>query len=423
MKMIKQLTLSQIFGAVEKQRVKSAFTFVAVAALVALLFLIWPRYYGSQGKLFVKIDQRQTDGTSNESKVAIQAASQSETNSVVQLVKSRGVVEAVVDKVGPAAILEHSFFDWANQKMSFLGDSWNQDSLGMKPDDFRQLSERERAANKLESLLDITVAEDSNMISIFSLAPSSVLAQKICDQVMKVSQERYLQINESPRSGHSVKNQLDRQRKNLLAAEKRLGKFRNDNGFLSIDHATALLGSKLEQVDSDLMATSSDLIQVSAQLTEIDTARRGEQASLEARLAALEKKQSQLKLELQDINSKRPTALAYQREADEAAGLLAQSTAAFNQSKQAGPLFEKELVVAQPANFLVKHVSPRGSYILPIGMVLAGILAILTALYFERDLLSGSLRVEEVEEILQMSVLVSLPKVASQKNMVGKTIA
>ena len=115
--------------------------------------------------------------------------------------------------------------------------------------------------------------------------------------------------------------------------------------------------------------------------------------------------------------------MAHQRDVDEAAAMLAQTSITFNETLQNDNVISKQVVIAQPANFLVKHVSPRGSYVLPSGLVLAGMFAAVTALYFERDLLSGSLRDEEVEEILQMPVLISLPKVSSQKQMVGKTIA
>lgn len=435
MKIFKQLTLSQIFGAIERQRGKSACTFALVTLTVVLLFLIWPRYYGSEGRLFVKIDQQRVSGESNESRLSIHVPSRTETNSVVELVKSRGVAEAVVDEVGAAPILENSFFDWAKQKLSFFGDSWNQDSKGMDPVDFRQLSERERAASKLESLIYVNVADDSNVISVFCLAPSSVLAQKICDQVLKASQQKYHEIHGTQRTGQrTTKSQMDRQRKELLAAEKRISQFRNENGFLSIDHATSMLESKLQQIDQDLLQTNSNLIQASAQLKAWDdaaaknaaatnTAVKAGKLSLEARLSALKSEQTQLKSELLEINAKRPLALTYQRDIDEASELLAQTSSAFTKTLHNNNASSKEVVIAQPANFLVKHVSPRGSYVLPLGLVLAGMLATATALYFERDLLSGSLRDEEVEEILQMPVLISLPKVSSQKQMVGKTIA
>ena len=78
-----------------------------------------------------------------------------------------------------------------------------------------------------------------------------------------------------------------------------------------------------------------------------------------------------------------------------------------------------DIVIAQPANLMVKQVSPKGSVFAPLGAVFACFCAIGTALYFEKDLLSGHLSEEELEQILEIPILVSLPTVSSQRNMVG----
>ena len=78
-----------------------------------------------------------------------------------------------------------------------------------------------------------------------------------------------------------------------------------------------------------------------------------------------------------------------------------------------------DVVVAQKANFVVKPVSPKGSLFIPFGGIVSALFAIATALYFEKDLLSGHLSEDEVEQILQLPILVSLPTVPSQRNMVG----
>ena len=78
-----------------------------------------------------------------------------------------------------------------------------------------------------------------------------------------------------------------------------------------------------------------------------------------------------------------------------------------------------DVVVAQKANFVVKAVNPKGSVIFPLGAVVSMICAIGTALYFEKDLLSGHLSEEELEQILELPILVSLPTIPSQTNMVG----
>ena len=138
-----------------------------------------------------------------------------------------------------------------------------------------------------------------------------------------------------------------------------------------------------------------------------------------ARLDSLKKQQDKSQLQLRELNDKRRVGTNFQRKLAAAQEAVVITTARINEAKSISSREIKDVVIAQPANFLVKHVSPRGSIVLPSGLVLAGMVATATALYFERDLLSGSLRDEEVEQILEIPVLVSLPRVASQKNMVG----
>ena len=76
-----------------------------------------------------------------------------------------------------------------------------------------------------------------------------------------------------------------------------------------------------------------------------------------------------------------------------------------------------DITIQQTATLLPKHVSPKGSILIPLGLVLATVLSILTALVSDR---SGKLahNEEEVEEILDLPVLITLPRVANRRAMV-----
>lgn len=76
-----------------------------------------------------------------------------------------------------------------------------------------------------------------------------------------------------------------------------------------------------------------------------------------------------------------------------------------------------DVVVQQEGSLLPKHASPKGSILLPMGLVLATLLSFLTAIVFDRtQLLSND--VEEVEEVLDLPVLITLPRVANRRSMV-----
>lgn len=433
MKINKQLTLSQILGAVAKHKVKSMFTFLLVTSLVVLLFLSWPRYYGSEGRIFVRV----TNPASSDPGIADSDGSVTHTRSVEQLIKSRGVMESVVDEIGAEPILANSFFQWLKPKFNFFGTGWNQDSEGFTADEYRNLINRELAASKLENKLSVNLTENSNVISVYCLAPSSQLAQKVVDIAMKKTQEKHREINQS-NDVQKLAEELRQDEVALTAAEKRLSDFRIQNDILSVDRAEARLASTLQLLEQEVVGAQAELDQATELQRSLSKDAESDEevlASTElkleivkatasmnasrARLDSLKKQQDKSQLQLRELNDKRRVGTNFQRKLAAAQEAVVITTARINEAKSISSTEIKDVVIAQPANFLVKHVSPRGSIVLPSGLVLAGMVATATALYFERDLLSGSLRDEEVEQILEIPVLVSLPRVASQKNMVG----
>ena len=111
-----------------------------------------------------------------------------------------------------------------------------------------------------------------------------------------------------------------------------------------------------------------------------------------------------------------------QRNVDVARQYLSIYTQKRGESKAMSLLDElniSDVVVAQEANFVVKHVSPKGSLILPLGFICALIAALATALFFDRNHLSATLNEGEVEQVLDLPVLVTLPRVYSSRNMVN----
>jgi len=433
MKINKQLTLSQVLGAVAKHKVKSMFTFLLVTSLVVLLFLSWPRYYGSEGRIFVRVSN---PSTLSDVGIADSDGSVTHTRSVEQLIKSRGVMESVVDEIGAEPILANSFFQWLKPKFNFFGTKWNQDSDGFTANEYRNLINREQAASKLENQLSVTLTENSNVISVYCLAPSSQLAQKVVDIAMKKTQEKHREINRSAGVQQKLAEELRQDEAALSAAEKRLSDFHIQNEILSVDREEARLASTIQLLEREVVSAQAELDQATERQRSLrNDAESNEETSTElkleivkatasmnasrARLDSLKKQQEQSQLKLRELNDKRRVASSFQRKLADAQHAVEITTARINEAKSISSTQIKDVVIAQPANFLVKHVSPRGSIVLPSGLVLAGMVATATALYFERDLLSGSLRDEEVEQILEIPVLVSLPRVASQKNMVG----
>ncbi len=76
-----------------------------------------------------------------------------------------------------------------------------------------------------------------------------------------------------------------------------------------------------------------------------------------------------------------------------------------------------DVAIHQPGVLWVKHVSPRGSIVLPLGVMLATGLAVLTCLIFGNGAKVLS-RDENIEEALELPVLITIPRVSNRRALV-----
>ena len=82
-----QLTVAQIFGAIQRHRSKAFFAWAAVMVCVVALYIIWPRLYSSEGRLYVKMDRNNQSvvPSSGGAPVAIQDTRETEIRSVIEI--------------------------------------------------------------------------------------------------------------------------------------------------------------------------------------------------------------------------------------------------------------------------------------------------------------------------------------------------
>ncbi|MDB4777926.1 hypothetical protein OAG68_00555 [bacterium] len=142
--------------------------------------------------------------------------------------------------------------------------------------------------------------------------------------------------------------------------------------------------------------------------------------ALEARLNLTKTKHEKAIRELSELNQTEIVAEELKRELSIEHRYLETYIEKYGDLSVINRLDEKmvsDIVVQQVGTLLLKHASPKGSILLPLGMVLATMLSVLTALVFDRSKLSSTDE-EEVEEVLDIPVLITLPRVANRRAMV-----
>ena len=96
------LTIGQILSALKRHKFKSFLAWLIVFSAVIVMFLLWPRKFGSEGRLYIQLGRNNTTltPTSGTGSVSIQDTRETEIRSVLEIIKSRAVLEAAVKDLG-----------------------------------------------------------------------------------------------------------------------------------------------------------------------------------------------------------------------------------------------------------------------------------------------------------------------------------
>ena len=205
----------------------------------------------------------------------------------------------------------------------------------------------------------------------------------------------------------SLRGQLSKNHPRVKQQEERLRVLRVSTARLkgtSRVESQMQLNPTYEGVKMALTTASSDLEAAKARLKSLNE-KYALQRQRQREMNALEVKSQQLS---NNVNTARQEWELFKNK-----GIEAMASGKLNESQLSS------VVVIQAPNWVVKPISPRASMFLPLGAVMGVMAGLGIALFFERNHLSASLNEGEVEQILEMPVLVTLPRVYSSRNMVN----
>ncbi len=504
------LTISQILGALNRHRFAACATWLLVMVLVFAAFLTWPRKYGSEGALYVKMGRNNAGITpgSGVAGVTVQDTRETEIRSVVEIIKSPAVIEAVVDEIGAETILDNRMSgilpDFSLP--SFLSRSGSDDS-----EEYDALKKRGVAIKQLGSSMSVQAEKQTSIVSVYVKASSAKLAQRIVTSVLKHTNDVYLKIHAAEASKDFFEEEVRKQKLLVENAEEELANYRNRINVISVEAERITLQTTLSTLKTDLINAETNLLESNQRLdkltevmakTEAQIAvptsgverlsyedSRTEVFKLEAereRLAAtyerthpeiirVEQQLLSLKKSLESMTEDRTESVMAsnpvyeQMQVDFLRAKVAQRAAearfeglkqmyeqslaklpALNEAERVSQKMQREIEIANrdlfvfspkrgearimsaldhrnisgltthvDATLRVKHISPRGSLFIPMGFVTAVLSALAVVLFLERNHLTATSNEGEVERILDLPVLVTLPRVYSSRNMVN----
>lgn len=506
------VTFPRLASAIWNYRYRAAFVFTILVIATIAIYIVVPRKYGSEGKIFVQLGRGSIgiDPTATAAgTISLNESRETEIKSIVEVMRSRELAEMVAKEIGPERILESDWKLPESLSLSALRDAFTGEGQD-KDIAYEKRKQLDEAVKHLMGEVKIDAEKKTTVVYVWANARSPELAQDIVDAYMKNYQTKHLEINRNELSFEFFDSQYKKQETKVAKAQKALSEYRNENGVLSIQGARSLLQTKIDklqlqilEVESQVAASRARVGAYDTQLAEVEqsieirsvTGRRSSTELMQDRLSQLTIQKLDLAaklppdhpkliaiesslVEAQELYSKmpqdnddvttevNPNFLAVKAtRLNEAAALdgfeeqlksLKTNLAIANVDLEA--LNGKELVfeqlqrdidtnssaflayagkraeaqvlheldatsisnvkIWQPAKLILRHTSPRGSIVLPLGVCFSLIAAFLVAFLAE---LRKSRKIDsrEVARQLDLPVLIDIPRVAPSRTILN----
>lgn len=247
-----------VWRALTRYRVPAAIFFVAVLAVVGTATALMPRTYRSQSKLFLRLGRENatldpTATLGQNAVVAIPLSRESEINSVLEVIRSRVMLEKVVDRLGPAVVLGKAPLGAADPAPPPAVPS-------------RVVDDRYRAVTKLAHSVAVEAAKRANVVQITCEAPSPDVAQAVVSTLVELYLAEHVRINRTPGAHEFLTEQAGLRRAELTRAEDELRVVKEETGVLAPDGQRAHLVEQVAKLEAEAAAVAASVAAAEAEV-------------------------------------------------------------------------------------------------------------------------------------------------------------
>ncbi len=235
-----QRSLRDVYYVLFRHKYKMILFFCGIVGLSVLATLGAAARYRSEAKLLVRIGRESValDPTATTGQIInVGQSRESEINSELAILKSRELVEQVVDALGAAAVLNRA--------------------SGTAPP--RGAAHRSRAIVTLMDNLQIEAVKDSSIITVSHQAPSPRLARDVVEKLIEFYLDKHIAAHRTPGS-HQFFSQLTGEvADNLAKAEQELQGFKNETGIASLTDQRRTLLERITSLQQEAERTDAAL--------------------------------------------------------------------------------------------------------------------------------------------------------------------
>ena len=238
-----------------RQLVTLSFLGVLAGAILAAILL--PDQYEARMKILVKherVDPVVTSEPNAMPQLSSQLVTEEDLNSEVELIKSRDLLEKVVETCGLDAS-RPSFWDFLRPN-----------AAGEK--DLRNA----RAVRKLDKDLTVEPAKKSNMIEVSYATPDPLLSARVLTTLANEYLVKHLAVHRPPGAFNFFQQQAEQYQKDLGKAEARLADFSRDqeHGAVSPQIQRDLVLQKANEFEAALRQTQASIAQTQERMRALE---------------------------------------------------------------------------------------------------------------------------------------------------------
>ena len=258
--------------------------FVAVMLAAATYAFLSSKAYRSDATLFVRLGRENValDATATfgqSTAVAVPTQRDEEINTEVEVLKSRQLLEKVVDAVTPQAILSPSPESLANgteDSSPAAAPAEESTSLLEMLGVTTHQTPRERAIGVLEKRVSAEAAKKANIIQVSYEGNDARVAQRIVSKLIESYLDLHARLSRPAHAHEFLDRQTSTLKEQLTALENEFRVLKNSTGLASPAEQQQILVNRIGRLDDELKTTTSQV-----------TATQAESASLRKQLATV----------------------------------------------------------------------------------------------------------------------------------------
>jgi uncharacterized protein involved in exopolysaccharide biosynthesis len=265
------ITPLTVARALYRHKGKAGLFFLAAVGLTAAALLVISPKYESEAKLFVRLGRESItlDPTATTGQtISVNESREVEINSIIEVLRSRNIVEGVVDKLTPAVVLGEANKNYRDEPLIALP------SIPLLSNS-RPPGPRDQAIAEIQDAFQAYAPKQTTVISLRYEADSPELAQQVVQTALEIYLHEHARVHRTAGSyeffvaqERLLREKLDRATANLRDAKSAIG-------LASIDGRRQTLQALLGDIETKVASTEAELTAAQAK-----AARLGESVAL-----------------------------------------------------------------------------------------------------------------------------------------------